>query len=322
MFELTSKKIVVTGGGGFLGSGVVKELQKEGVRDIIIPRSREFDLREKEVCEKVVTGCDVLIHVAAHVGGIGLNQAHPGQLFYDNAAMGLHLLEAARQAGVKKTVIIGTACVYPKYCPVPFHEEDLWAGYPDEITGVYGLSKKLLLVQAQAYRKEYGFNAIFLIPVNLYGPGDNFDADYGHVIPSLILRMFEAKKKRQNKFVVWGSGIATREFLYVEDAARGIVQALKQYDGGEPVNLGTGREISIKDLVLLLKKIFNYRGEIVWDETKPDGQPRRAVDVTRAKEWFDFTAQTNLEDGLTKTIAWYICKFKSEKLKVKSTIQK
>lgn len=306
MFDLKNKHIVVTGGAGFLGSRVVKDLQKEGALRIKIPRSAEFDLRKQWVCQAVVKECDVLIHIAAHVGGIGLNQAHPGQLFYDNAVMGIHLLEEARRAGVQKTLIIGTACAYPKYCPVPFHEGDLWEGYPDEVTGVYGLAKKMLLVQAQAYRQEYGFNAIFLIPVNLYGPFDTFDKEHGHVIPSLILRMCEAKKKHQKKFVVWGSGTATREFLYVEDAACGIVQALKYYDDGDPVNLGTGEEISIKDLVLLLKKIINYQGEIVWDATKPDGQPRRSVDVNRAKAKFGFTAGTSLEEGLKKTLAWYL----------------
>jgi|SRR3989344_2411642 len=306
MLDLSHKKIVVTGGSGFLGSHVLAHLRKQGATQIFVPRSKEYDLREKEVCKKLVAGQDLLIHIAAHVGGIGLNKEHPGQLFYDNASMGIHLLEEARQAGVAKMLIVGTACSYPKYCPVPFSEENLWEGYPDEVTGVYGLAKKMLLVQAQAYRQEYGFNAIYLILVNLFGPGDNFDALHGHVIPSLIMRMIEAKEKRARQFVVWGTGTATREFIYVDDAAAAIVAAAQNYDGGDPVNIGTGREISIKDMVHTLKKVIGYTGEIVWDVTKPDGQPRRVVDTSRAKQYFGFEATTSLEEGLKKTIAWYL----------------
>jgi GDP-L-fucose synthase len=306
MTSLRNKKIVVTGGHGFLGSWVVKRLKKESPQDIFIPRSQEFDLREKAVCEKVVAGQDIIVHIAAHVGGIGLNKEHPGQLFYDNATMGIHLLEAARKAHVKKMLIIGTACSYPKYCAVPFQEKDFWLGYPDEVTGIYGLAKKMLWVQAKAYRDEYGFNAIYIILVNLYGPGDSFDPINGHVIPALIMRMFEAKRRKQKKFTVWGSGQATREFVYIKDAAEGIVSALKKYDGVEPVNIGTGKEISVRDLVSLLKKTIGYGGEIVWDSSKPDGQPRRVVDTSQAKNLFGFEAKTDLASGLKKTVEWYL----------------
>lgn len=310
MFELAHKNIVVTGGGGFLGSWVVKRLKSEKPAHILIPHSREFDLRNRAACEKLVVGQEILIHIAAHVGGIGLNKEHPGQLFYNNAIMGIELMEAARKAGVKKMVVIGTACSYPKYGTVPFSESAFWDGEPDEVTGVYGLAKKMLLVQAQAYRKEYHFNAIYLILVNLYGPGDNFDPEYGHVIPSLIRRMVEAKNKREKKFVVWGSGTATREFIYVADAAEAIVAATKKYDGLDPVNIGSGREISIRDLVHILKTEIRYTGEIVWDVTKPDGQPRRLVSIERAQHELGFVAETPLEVGLRRTIRWYLEKQK------------
>jgi GDP-L-fucose synthase len=306
MIRLQDKKIVVTGGAGFLGSWVVAALRAQGVSDIFVPRSQEYDLRDRKACQKAVAGQDVVIHIAADVGGIGLNKAHPGKLFYNNAIMGIELIEAARQADIEKMLLVGTACSYPKYTPVPFKEEDFWLGYPEETTGVYGLAKKMLWVQAHAYRQEYGFNTIYLVLVNLFGPHDNFDPEHGHVIPALIMRMLEAKRKRHKKFVVWGSGTATREFIYVEDAARGIVEAVKKYDGDEPVNLGTGREISIRDLVFLLKKIIGYEGEIVWDATKPDGQPRRVIDTARARSQFGFNAQTSLEEGLKKTITWYL----------------
>lgn len=306
MIDFKSKRILVTGGGGFLGTWVVGQLKKEGVKYITIPKSSQTDLREKNNCFEIAKRQDIIVHLAADVGGIGLNEEHPGKLFYDNASMGINLLEAARINKAEKVIIIGTACSYAKYCPVPFREEDFWLGYPDEITGVYGMAKKMLLVQAQAYRKEYGLNSIYLILVNLYGPGDNFDPHYGHVIPSLIYRMVQAKIKRQKKFIVWGTGSATREFLYVEDAARGIVAAFKKYDGQDPVNLGTGREISIKDLVSMLKKLLKYEGEIVWDPDKPDGQPRRCVDTTGARDKFGFSAETSLENGLKKTIVWYM----------------
>lgn len=306
MMDIKRKNILVTGGSGFLGSWVVEKLKKEGVKKITIPRSSKFDLREKNVCFDLVRGQDVIIHLAADVGGIGLNEEHPGKLFYDNASMGINLLEAARVQKVEKVVIIGTACSYAKYSPIPFREEDFWLGFPDEITGVYGMAKKMLLVQLQAYKKEYGLNSIYLILVNLYGPGDNFDPKYGHVIPSLINRMIEAKNKKQKKFSVWGTGSATREFLYAEDAARGIILALKNYNDTDPVNLGTGKEISIKDLVMLLSRIVKFDGEIVWDITKPDGQPRRCLDTTRAFENFGFRSSTSLEMGLKKTVDWYL----------------
>lgn len=304
--RLTGKKVTVTGGNGFLGKFVVRALKKHGVTDIFIPTSKQFDLRNRESCQMVTKGKDIVIHLAAYVGGIGLNRDQPGQMFYNNAVMGIELLEAARVQHVKKLLLVGTACSYPKYCPVPFHEEDLWAGFPDEVTGIYGLAKKMLWVGQHAYRQEYGFNSIYLIPVNLYGPEDNFHKEHGHVIPSLIMRMVEAKKKRLPAFSVWGTGTATREFLYVADAAEAIVLALEKYDGDDPVNLGTGEETSIKDLILMLKEIVGFKGEIRWDSTKPDGQPRRAMDISRAKNYFGFTAKTKLRDGLTKTVDWYL----------------
>src|SRR3989344_8601644 len=305
MLDLSHKKIVVTGGSGFLGSHVLAHLRKQGATQIFVPRSKEYDLREKEVCKKLVAGQDLLIHIAAHVGGIGLNKEHPGQLFYDNASMGIHLLEEARQAGVAKMLIVGTACSYPKYCPVPFSEENLWEGYPDEVTGVYGLAKKMLLVQAQAYRQEYGFNAIYLLPVNLYGPGDNFDLKSSHVIPALIKRFVEARESGASEVVVWGTGKPTREFLYVEDAAEAIILSSEKYNGADPVNLGSGSEISIRELAEGIKKLGGYRGEIVLGKTKPDGQPRRRLDGTRAKNEFGFKSRTSFEIGLKKTVEWF-----------------
>jgi len=308
--KLAGKRILVTGGGGFLGSWVVEKMKKEGVREIVIPRSQEYDLREKNVCKKIVKNIDVIFHLAAYVGGIGLNDKFPGKLFYDNAIMGIQLMEEARKALVKKMIVVGTACSYPKYCPVPFVEEDLWNGFPDETTGVYGMAKKMLLIQAQAYRKEYGFSCIYVIPGNLYGPRDTFEEKYGHVIPSLIKRMIEVKKGRKKEFVVWGTGTATREFLYVEDAAEGLIAAIKKYDQDDPINLGTGREISIREVVELLQKIIKYEGKIVWDFTKPDGQPRRALNTIKARDGFGFKAKTSLETGLKKTVDWYNLNFR------------
>lgn len=289
-----------------MGSWVVEKLKKEGVKDIFIPRSSIYDLREKSKCMEITKGQDIVIHLAADVGGIGLNEKHPGKLFYDNAIMGINLLEASRVNKIEKVVIIGTACSYAKYSPIPFREEDFWLGFPDEITGVYGMAKKMLLVQAQAYKKEYNLNSVYLILVNLYGPGDNFDPLYGHVVSSLIYRMIEAKNKKQKKFLVWGTGSATREFIYVEDAARGIIMAAKNYSDTKPVNLGSGREISIRELVLLLAEIIRYDGEIVWDSAKPDGQPRRCLDTSKALENFGFKAKISLENGLKKTVDWYM----------------
>lgn len=305
--EFTDKKIVVTGGAGFLGSFVVENLLERGVQkgNIFVPRRSEFDLRRWENCEKVVKGQELVIHLAANVGGIGYNRDHPGALFYDNIIMGTQMMEASWQAGVQKFVAVGTVCAYPKFTPVPFKEDDLWNGYPEETNAPYGLAKKMLLVQAQGYRAEYGFNAIYLLPVNLYGPRDNFDPNSSHVIPALIKKVNEAKKEHKPFIEVWGTGSASREFLYVEDAANAIVLAAEKFDGPEPVNLGAGMEITIKDLVATICKLMGYEGEIHWDASKPDGQPRRMLDVSRAEQFFGFRAETGFEAGLQRTIDWY-----------------
>jgi len=312
IMNLKNKKILLTGGNGFLGTFVKKELLKRGVeeKNIFIPDLPDFDLRDKKNCEKAVKNQDIIIHLAAKVGGIGLNQEKPGELFYDNLIMGIQLMEEARRARVKKFVAIGTICCYPKFTPVPFREKDLWNGYPEETNAPYGLAKKMLLVQAQAYRKQYGFNAIFLLPVNLYGPGDEFDPKKSHVIPALIKKVADAQKTKQNYIEVWGTGKATREFLYVEDAAQGIVLATKKYNKPEPVNLGSGMEISIKDLVKTICRLMNFKGEIQWDKSKPDGQPRRMLNTSRAKKEFGFKATTNFEKGLKNTINWYLNHYK------------
>ncbi len=304
----TSKRVLVTGGAGFLGSFLVEELVREGASrsNITVPRSRETDLRVWENCVGAVKDQDIVIHLAASVGGIGFNQENPATLFYDNAIMGIHLMEAARRAGVKKFVQLGTICAYPKFAPVPFREEELWNGYPEETNAPYGLAKKMLLVQAQAYRQQYGFNAIYLLPVNLYGPRDNFDPHSSHVIPALIKKFVEARESGAASVTLWGTGSATREFLYVEDAARGIRLAAERYDGPEPVNLGAGFEISIKDLALLIKELTGFGGEIVWDTSKPDGQPRRMLDTSRAREKFGFEARMDFREGLKRTIEWYV----------------
>ena len=312
---LESKKILVTGGAGFLGSFIVEKLVKEkevSPRNIRVPRSKEMDLRKWETCVKVVKGADIVIHLAAKVGGIGFNKKYPATLFYDNAIMGIQLMEAARQEGVQKFVALGTVCAYPKYTSVPFSEEDLWNGYPEETNAPYGIAKKILLVQAQAYRQQYGFNAIYLLPVNLYGPRDIFDPESSHVIPALIKKMVDAKFEGKNEVVVWGTGKASREFLYVEDAAEGILLATENYDKPDPVNLGASEEITIKELVKLIAQLTEYKGKIVWDTSKPDGQPRRCLETSRAKKEFGFEAKTDFVEGLKRTIDWYLLQKWSE----------
>ena len=301
------KSVLVTGGAGFLGSSLVRTLERHGLaaEQIRVPRSRDLDLRRWEDCVAAVEDVDLVIHLAAKVGGIGYNMANPGSLFYDNAIMGIQVMEAARQAGVAKFVAVGTICAYPKFTPVPFREEDLWEGYPEETNAPYGLAKKMLLVQAQAYRQQYGFNAIYLLPVNLYGPGDNFDPASSHVIPALIKKFVEAVESGAKSVEVWGTGAASREFLYVDDAAEGIALAAELYDKPDPVNLGAGFEITIRDLATLIADITGFTGEIVWDTTKPDGQPRRCLDVSRAEREFGFRARTKFEDGLKETVEWY-----------------
>ncbi len=306
--SLKDKKILLTGGAGFLGSFVVKELKKRGASKIIIPRSKDIDLRLRQNCLKVTKNADIVIHLAANVGGIGKNQLFPGTLFYDNAVMGIELIEAARINKVTKFVCLSTICAYPKYTPIPFREENLWLGYPEETNAPYGLAKKILLVQAQAYRQQFGFNCIYLLPVNLYGPGDNFDLESSHVIPAIIRKIIEAKQAGKSSIEVWGDGTPTREFLYVEDAAKGIVLATLKYNKKDPVNLGSGMEISIKDLVLTISKILDYQGKIIFDITKPNGQPRRMLDTSKAHTEFGFKATTSFHNGLKKTIDWYIKK--------------
>lgn len=303
-----NKTVLVTGGSGFLGSEVVQALYKSGVtsNQLRIPRSNQYDLRNKQACKSIVKGVDIIIHLAANVGGIGYNWKFPGTQFYDNLIMGTQLMEEARLASVNKFVAIGTVCAYPKITPVPFREEDLWNGYPEETNAPYGLAKKMLLVQAQAYRQQYGLNAIYLLPVNLYGPGDNFDDNSSHVIPSLIKKFAIAKRANAKSVTVWGTGRPTREFLYVSDAARGIVLATEHYNGADPINLGSGDEISISDLAKKIKEIIEFRGKIVFDISQPDGQPRRLLDVSKATKEFGFKANINFDIGLRKTINWYL----------------
>lgn len=307
MGDFTNLRILVTGGAGFLGTYVVERLRKRGCKNIIVSRSRDYNLAENEAVKRLYrdSNPNVVIHLAATVGGIGANQTHPGSFFYNNLMMGVQMLEQGRVHGIEKFVAIGTVCAYPKYTPAPFKEDDLWNGYPEETNAPYGLAKKMLLVQAQAYREQYGFNAIYLLPTNLYGPGDNFDPSSSHVIPALIKKCFEAMDRGDKYIEVWGTGKPTREFLYVEDAAEGIILAAEHYNGAEPVNLGAGFEISIKDLINLIIKLIGFQGEVIWDETKPDGQPRRMINTTKAVKYFGFKARMPFEEGLRKTIHWY-----------------
>jgi GDP-L-fucose synthase len=301
------RRVMVTGGGGFLGNAVVGRLEAAGVPEVFVPRSADYDLRTADGVRAALDAGrpQVVIHLAAVVGGIGANRENPGRFFYENAAMGVELMEQSRRAGVEKFVQIGTVCSYPKFTPVPFREDDLWNGYPEETNAPYGLAKKMLLVQGQAYRQQYGFDVIHLIPVNLYGPGDNFNPASSHVIPALIKKCVDARDAGDDHIEVWGTGSASREFLYVEDAAEGIVLATERYDDADPVNLGVGREITIRDLVDLIVRFTGFRGEVRWDASKPDGQPRRALDTSRARERFGFVAKTSFEHGLRATVRWY-----------------
>ncbi|MEW6614749.1 MAG: GDP-L-fucose synthase [Thermodesulfobacteriota bacterium] len=312
----SNKRVMVTGGAGFLGSFVIDKLKEKGCKNIFVPGSRDYNLVDMEAVKKVYRDAkpEIVIHLAAKVGGIGANRANPGKFFYDNLMMGTQMMEVGRQVGIEKFVAVGTVCAYPKFTSIPFKEEDLWSGYPEETNAPYGLAKKMLLVQSQAYREQYGFNAIYLLPVNLYGPRDNFDPESSHVIPALIRKCIEVQKFSTNSpltvhhspITVWGTGKATREFLYVEDAAEAIILATERYNKPDPVNIGAGFEISIKDIVDLIAKLTEFKGEIIWDNSKPDGQPRRMLDTSRAEKEFGFKAKTSLEDGLKRTIEWYI----------------
>ena len=304
--DLKNKKILVTGGNGFLGKNVVKNLENLGINDIIIPSSSDYDLRNMINCKKVVDGIDVVFHLAAHVGGIGLNREKPGELFFDNLMMGTQLLHESKMANVEKFIALGTVCSYPKFTQIPFSEDDIWNGYPEEPNAPYGLAKKMLLVQSKAYREQYNFRSIVVIPTNLYGPDDNFDPSSSHVIPALILKIFHAKKNNLEQIEVWGDGSPTRDFLFVDDAAKGIVQAAEKYDEISPLNLGSSEEISIKKLVSLISDILDYNGKIVWNKSKPNGQPRRCVSYVRAKEKINFEPKVNFSDGMKQTIQWFL----------------
>ncbi len=307
MIDWAEKRICVTGGAGFLGTYLIKDLRQRGAQNIFIPTIEAYDLVDPEAIQRMLADSnpDVIIHLAAHVGGIGANREHPAEFFYDNLMMGVQLMHQAYKHGVEKFVAIGTVCAYPKFTPVPFSEDDLWDGYPEETNAPYGLAKKMLLVQSQSYREQYGFNSIFLLPVNLYGPGDNFNPRSSHVIPALIRKCVEAKEAGDDHIVVWGDGSPTREFIYVKDAARGIALAAERYNESAPVNIGSGFEISIKDLVEKIASMTGFKGDLVWDTSKPNGQPRRALDTSRAKEKFGFEARTDFNEGLQATIDWY-----------------
>jgi len=317
VIQLHDKRIVVTGGAGFLGRHLIARLQKAGCENIFVPVQKEYDLTRLDAIERMFDEHrpEILIHLAAAVGGIGANRANPGRFFYENAIMGIQLIEVARRRGVEKTVVLGTICAYPKFTPVPFREEDLWDGYPEETNAPYGLAKKVLLVQCQSYREQYGMNAIFLLPVNLYGPGDNFDLDSSHVIPALIRKCFEAVQAGREEIVLWGDGSPTREFLYVEDAAEGILLATERYDKSDPVNLGSGMEISIRDLATTIAEMTGFTGRIIWDTNQPNGQPRRRLDVSRAEREFGFRAATPFDVGLRKTIDWYVSSIQSKEIR-------
>jgi len=306
----SDKRVVVTGGAGFLGRFVVQKLREQNSRHVFVPRSAEYDLCEKEDVDRLFDAArpQVIIHLAAVVGGIGANRMHPGRFFYDNAMMGLQMIEGARRHGLEKFVCLGTVCSYPKFTPVPFQEENIWNGYPEETNAPYGLAKKMLLVQLEAYRQEYGLQGIYLIPVNLYGPRDNFDLETGHVIPALIRKCVEAKRAGAPQLVVWGTGQATREFLYVEDAAEAIVLAAEKYEQAGPMNLGSGQEVSIRDLVEMIQAMTGYAGEVIWDQTQPDGQPRRSLDTSKASDFLGWRARVPLREGLRRTIEWYVQK--------------
>jgi GDP-L-fucose synthase len=304
----SDKRVVVTGGSGFLGGVVVEKLRERGCRNVYVPRSAEYDLRDRDSIIRLYDEGkpQIVLHLAAVVGGIGANQANPGRFFYDNAIMGIQLMECARQAGVEKFVALGTICAYPKFASIPFKEDELWDGYPEGTNAPYGLAKKMMLVQAQAYREQYGFNAIYLLPVNLYGPRDNFDLETSHVIPALIRKCADAKDRGIREVVLWGDGSPTREFLFVDDAAEGILLATERYDGNLPVNLGTGEEISIKELAEMIAREIGFEGRFIWDTSKPNGQPRRCLDVSRAKQLFGFEASHRLQDGIQKTVSWFL----------------
>lgn len=304
----SGKRVLVTGGGGFFGSFVVDALRARGAAEVFVPRSREYNLVDREACKRVLADSrpDIVFHLAARVGGIGANRDNPGLFLFDNAMMGLQMLEECRLANVAKTVVAGTICAYPKFAPIPFREEDMWNGYPEETNAPYGIAKKLLLVQSQAYRDQYGMNSIVLFPVNMYGPRDNFDLRTSHVIPAMIRKFIAARDAGQSDVTLWGDGSPTREFIYAADAAEGMILAAERYDSSEPVNLGSGNEISIKDLATQIAAAVGFTGTIVWDTSQPNGQPRRRLDVTRAKERFGFEATTTLPDGLAKTVVWYL----------------